>query len=115
MELVASTSDGSGRRVLVFRGPDGLFTYRIEPGPAGDGIYDSADRAMAEALASPEWLDPFLGMTTNERLAAAGLLELFDDAIGGGDREHAVRLLTKTNISLDAAGQIVDETLRRRT
>ncbi len=49
----------------------------------------------------------FLGMTTNERLFAANLLESFDATIQRRDFEGAVALLIKVEISPAGAEEIV--------
>jgi hypothetical protein len=44
----------------------------------------------------------YAGMTVNERLFEAGLIEMFDDAARSRDRAEMVRLLTKVDVE-DAA------------
>ncbi len=41
----------------------------------------------------------YKGMTVNERLYAAGLLEAFDAAVVRGDKDELIRLLVSTNLS----------------
>jgi len=47
------------------------------------------------------------GMTLNERLFGAGLLDAFDSFIKGSDDEGAVSILTKVELSPDEAKVIV--------
>ena len=49
--------------------------------------------------------EDFAGMTVNERLYAAGLLDAFDDAVGRGDKDEAIMLLQKVHLSLQGAQQ----------
>jgi hypothetical protein len=44
----------------------------------------------------------FRGMTTNERLAAAGLLESFDAAVRMQDRDRMIELLRRTDLGDEA-------------
>lgn len=41
----------------------------------------------------------FGGMTVNERLCAAGLLDAFDAAVERGDKDEAIRLLQRVDLS----------------
>ncbi len=52
----------------------------------------------------------FSGMTVNERLAVAGLLEAWDSAISTADRGQAVEVLSQVDLA-DQAEWIVDTTL----
>jgi hypothetical protein len=53
----------------------------------------------------------FGGMTSNERLFAAGSLGQFDAAIDAGDRERAIELLGRVSVSEDGAAATVDAVL----
>lgn len=55
--------------------------------------------------------NPYLGMTTNERLFAAGLLDAFDEAARRRDRSEMVRLLLKTFATQSNAESIADRIL----
>lgn len=52
----------------------------------------------------------YAGMTVNERLFDAGLLEAFDNAARARDRAEVIRLLAK--VEVDDAIQSVDVMLR---
>jgi hypothetical protein len=54
----------------------------------------------------------FAGMTTNERLFAAKLLDQFDDAVRQGDVVKMIELLTAVDLSADAPA-IAEAVLRR--
>ncbi len=43
--------------------------------------------------------DDFAGMTVNERLFVAGLMDSFDKAIAEGNREEVIRILKKVNLN----------------
>lgn len=112
MIVVARSPQTDGRGIEVLRRQDGLYQFRIAPsGPSAPGIYDTPEQAMSEALASPEWLHPYQGMTTNERLVVAGLLALFTQAILAGERAAAIDLLVRTDVDRDQAWTIVDTLL----
>jgi hypothetical protein len=49
----------------------------------------------------------FAGMTVNERLFAAGLLDQFDAAMNSGDRHRAVELLEQVAMSQGGAAATV--------
>lgn len=51
------------------------------------------------------------GMTVNERLFAAGLVEQFDAAISSGDRQRAIEILVQVSLSDVSAGETVDAVL----
>lgn len=51
------------------------------------------------------------GMTVNERLGAAGLLDKFDAAIQAGDRDQAVRILQRVDMTEESAAATVDAVL----
>jgi hypothetical protein len=53
----------------------------------------------------------FGGMTVNERLFVAGLVEPFDSAIDSGDRQRAIELLLRVAMSDDSAAETVDAVL----
>ncbi len=55
--------------------------------------------------------NPYLGMTTNERLFTAGLIDGFDAAARRRDREEMVRLLLKTFATQSNAESIADQIL----
>jgi hypothetical protein len=55
--------------------------------------------------------NPYLGMTTNERLFAAGCLDAFDAAACRRDRSEMVRLLLKTFATQSNAESIADQIL----
>lgn len=50
-------------------------------------------------------------MTVNERLFAAGLVERWDEAIDGCQREDAITLLKQVEMSADGAAATVDAVL----
>lgn len=56
----------------------------------------------------------YRGMTTNERLFAANLMDDFDKAIRQRDRVMSVYLLQKVGLTLPAAERVVDDTLKRQ-
>jgi hypothetical protein len=56
----------------------------------------------------------FSGMTTNERLFAADLLDEFDDAVRQGDVAKMIELLTAVDLGADAAA-IAESVLRHPT
>lgn len=53
----------------------------------------------------------FGGMTVNERLFVAGLVEQFDSAIDSGDRQRAIELLLRVAMSDASAAETVDAVL----
>jgi hypothetical protein len=53
----------------------------------------------------------FGGMTVNERLFVAGLLQQFEAAINASDRERAVELLGRVSMSHASAAATVDAVL----
>jgi hypothetical protein len=53
----------------------------------------------------------FGGMTNNERLFTAGLLQQFDAAIDAGERERAIEILGQVSVSEDSAVATVDAVL----
>lgn len=53
----------------------------------------------------------FGGMTVNERLFRAGLLDRWDAAIDAGQREGAIALLKQVEMSEDSAAATVDAVL----
>lgn len=53
----------------------------------------------------------FGGMTVNERLFVAGLLQQFDGAIDAGDRQRAIELLIRVAMSDVGAAETVDAVL----
>jgi len=55
--------------------------------------------------------DPWAGMTTNERLFEAGVMDAFDAAIEAGDRDRAIALLGKAHFGERAAADIADAVL----
>ena len=55
--------------------------------------------------------DDFGGMTVNERLFVAGLLQQFDTAIDSGDRQGAIELLRRVAMSDARATETVDAVL----
>ncbi|MFD1860568.1 hypothetical protein EHW97_09665 [Aeromicrobium camelliae] len=57
----------------------------------------------------------FGGMTVNERLSAAGLLDQFDSAINEGVRERAIELLQQVAMNEVAAATTVDTILGNPT
>ncbi len=50
----------------------------------------------------------FAGMTVNECLVTAGLLDEFDAAIDSDDRRRAIQLLERVAMSRDSATSTVD-------
>ena len=57
----------------------------------------------------------FGGMTVNERLVVAGLLEEFDLAIDSGDRKRAIELLVQVSMNEVSAAETVDMVLGNPT
>lgn len=57
----------------------------------------------------------FAAMTTNERLAEAGLLEQFDSAVRLGEREQVICCLMQVDFTREAAEGIADATLAHPT
>ena len=53
----------------------------------------------------------FLGMTTNERLVAAGLLEQWDEAVRARHRGQRIALLEQVEIAGAGAIEIADAVL----
>ena len=51
------------------------------------------------------------GMTVNERLFVAGLLEQFDCAAKSRSKDSMIQILTQVNISPDEAASITDKIL----
>ena len=58
-------------------------------------------------------MSPYAGMTVNERLFDAGLMEAFGNAMQARDRAEMIRLLAKVDVA-DAI-RSVDEMLRNPT
>jgi hypothetical protein len=54
----------------------------------------------------------FSGMTTSERLSAAGLADAWDRAITSRDRHGAITILSQVNMA-DQAGELVDTVLAK--
>ena len=84
--------------ILVAFGHKG-YMHWVEPVPA-----------WARSLRTEEDFERFRGLTVNERLFAAGLLEEWDAAIRSSDRTRVIELLTKIDLA-DQATQIVDSLL----
>jgi hypothetical protein len=61
------------------------------------------------SVSSPS--SPYCGMTTNERLFAAGLLDAFDTAALARDRARMIELLMTTDFSRPDAEQMADSVL----
>jgi hypothetical protein len=57
----------------------------------------------------------YSGMTVNERLFAAGLLETFDNAVRAGDRDGIIELLIKVEMEPDGAARTADSILAHPT
>jgi len=55
----------------------------------------------------------YSGMTLNERLLVAGLLDDWDSAIGAGQRQAAIDVLTQVDFDASDAAQTVDAVLAR--
>jgi hypothetical protein len=55
--------------------------------------------------------DPYAGMTTNERIFAAGLLSAWDEALSAQDRAKMIQVLRAADISATEAEEIVDTVL----
>lgn len=56
----------------------------------------------------------FRGMTTNERLRDAGLLDEFDVAASRGDRASLIEILQRVGVSRPATERIVASILRKQ-
>jgi hypothetical protein len=48
------------------------------------------------------------GMTVNERLYAAGLLDAFDSAVRRGDKDEVIALLRRVELSPEGARETAD-------
>ena len=57
----------------------------------------------------------YAGMTVNERLFAAGLLETFDEAVRAGNRNRMIEILIKVEIEPDGAARTADSILAHPT
>ena len=68
-------------------------------------------RALREVEVRLGEVGDFGGMTVNERLVAAGLLEEWERAAGGRDREAMVLLLVWTDLPRESAEATVDAVL----
>jgi hypothetical protein len=123
-------SDGKARLFILAR-DDGLFRFEgeSEQGEDGDvfwalsessGLYESAEGAEHEARRTVPWLrdessdDVYSGMTVNERLFAAGLLNEFDAAVRDGIRSEMIELLGRVELG-DEAADIVDKIMAHPT
>ena len=76
------------------------------------GIYASADDAERDGLLQWEHLQRtrFAGMTVNERLFDAGLLDAWDEALRTRKRRRMIAILSQVQLSEDAP-QIADAVL----
>jgi hypothetical protein len=123
-------SDGKARLFILAR-DDGLFRFEGESEQEEDGdvfwalseasgLYESAERAEHEARRTVPWLRDensdgvYSGMTVNERLFAAGLLNEFDAAIRDGNRSEMIELLGRVELG-DEAADIVDKIMAHPT
>lgn len=50
----------------------------------------------------------YLGMTVNERLAVAGLLAAFDNAVNGRDRTKTIEILQQVELTAEQATWTTD-------
>ena len=55
------------------------------------------------------------GMTTNERLAVAGLMDAFDDATRRGDRAAMIDILLRVEFTPEGAERTADQVLAEPT
>jgi hypothetical protein len=53
----------------------------------------------------------YSGMTVNERLSVAGLVEAWDKAVLNGDRAKMIEVLMATELTLKQATETTDATL----
>lgn len=83
---------------------------RAAPSPpsAATRMSRSAD-ATVQGVSGPR--RDYGGMTVNERLFVAGLVQQFDAAINSGDRQEAIELLRRVALSDAIAGETVDAVL----
>jgi hypothetical protein len=66
---------------------------------------------MSEVPFETDMPDPYAGMTTNERLFAAGLLSAWDEALSARDRAKMIQVLRAVDFSATDAEEIVDTVL----
>jgi hypothetical protein len=85
--------------------PTGLKCDSTHDGGDVNGATHEEDR-LNDFVRSPP-----LGMTVNERLFGAGLLEKFDSAIDVGDRQAAIDLLGQVDLEVKQAAQTVETML----
>lgn len=57
----------------------------------------------------------YTAMTTNERLADAGLLDAFDRAVRCGDRAEMIRVLSQVEFDTEGATRIAESVLAHPT
>ncbi len=57
----------------------------------------------------------YSGMTVNERLYDAGLLEEFDDALRRGDRDQLIAILTRVELDAEQSAWTADTVLAHPT
>jgi hypothetical protein len=53
----------------------------------------------------------YAGMTVNERLAIAGLIAAWDEAVGRRDRARMIEILMATDLTAEQAAYSTDTTL----
>lgn len=55
----------------------------------------------------------YAGMTVNERLYVAGLMDEFDEAVEGDDTKKIIAILRMVDLTEDSIAPILDELARR--
>ncbi|MDB5438328.1 MAG: hypothetical protein JWM33_755 [Caulobacteraceae bacterium] len=78
------------------------------------GLYSDAASAEADARIQSDRLrrNVLAGMTVNERLSFAGLMGRWDQAVGDGNRDEMISVLSEVELA-DQAADIVASVLRR--
>ena len=106
---------GHAQFVVHQRSPERVAVKRGEwTAVQNSGVYPDPDSAERDGLA--QWdlqsTSYFGGMTTNERLSAADLLDPFDQATARRDRADMIAILEKVELG-DQAARIADTVLAR--
>lgn len=81
-------------------------------GPLGRWTLAEAGCRCEIGAMEPEAGPEFGGMTLNERLVAAGLLDALDEATASADRSEVIRILRA--VAVPRPNEVADDILRRR-
>jgi hypothetical protein len=110
---ILNDRDGHARFAFHHRYPDGRGHYRWATIHTS-GLYADAESAEADAwLQSKDLRKKWLGgMTMNERLFFAGLMDDWDDAVRARDRERISSILSAVETGYQA-DHIIETVLRR--